>query len=389
MIRLRPLLLTSVAVAGLIAAAQAAETKGGGDGIPVTVATALRQDLPVYLTGIGTVQAGNSVAIHAQVDGQLTKIAFTEGQEVKAGDVLAQIDPRSYQAALDQALARKDRDQALLDNARQDVERYQGLADQNYISRQQLDNAKSLVAQHEADVKGDQAAIAAARIQLEYTTIRTPIEGRVGIRQVDVGNILHGSSGMEGGGGHSPPGGSSDTLVVITQHHPIAVLFTLPQDQLPLVRQALAKEKPEVDVYDRNGAHSLDKGRLLVVDNQIDNATSTIRLKALMPNKGETLWPGQYVSARLQVGTHAKPVTIPGTALLRGEQGEYVYVIQDDSSVAVRKVTSGAVLGDVVEIQSGLEAGENVVADGQYRLKPGSKVTASHTKTFAVAETGR
>lgn len=340
--------------------------------IPVSATPASRRDLPVYLTGIGAVQAYNTVSVHPQVDGQLVKVTFSEGQDVKTGDVLAQIDPRTYQAALDQANAKRTQDEALLDNARLDVTRYAGLVEKNYISRQQLDATRALVAQYEAAVKGDEAAIHSAEIQLGFTTVRSPIDGRVGIRQIDMGNILHADS---------PSGGSSETLVVVTQLHPIAVVFTLNQDDLPRLLQIKSKGKPEVVVFGRDGGAVLGQGRLEVVDNQIDQTTSTVKLKAVFPNTNGGLWPGQFVNARVLVDNRNAVVSVPATALQRGDSGEFVYVVKNDGSVDRRPVVAGAIYNDVAEIVQGIADGEVVVTSGQYRLKAGAKVAVTLTKT--------
>ena len=340
--------------------------------IPVSAAAASRRDVPVFLTGIGAVQAYNTVSVHPQVDGQLVKVTFSEGQEVKTGDVLAQIDPRTYQAALDQAKAKRTQDEALLANARLDVTRYAGLVEMNYISRQQLDATRALVAQYEAAVKGDEAAIHAAEVQLGFTTIRSPIDGRVGIRQIDMGNILHADS---------PSSGSSETLVVVTQLHPIAVVFSLNQDDLPRLLQIKSKGKPEVVVFGRDGGAELGKGLLEVVDNQIDPTSSTVKLKAIFPNTNGAMWPGQFVNARVLVENHNAVVSVPATAIQRGDKGEFVYVVKDDGSVDRRAIVSGAVHNDVAEVIQGIADGELVVTAGQYRLKAGSKVAVTQAKT--------
>ena len=372
-----PVLLLSVLALLGAGAAQAADGTGSPVAIPVSTAPAVLRDVPVYLSGIGAVQAYNTVAIHPQVDGQLLKVLFTEGQDVQAGQPLAQIDPRPFQAALDQANAKRSQDVALLDNAKRDVDRYGALVERNYISRQQLDNARAQVAQLQAAVQGDDAAIQSARIQLGYTTIRAPIDGRAGLRQVDAGNIVHASGGD---GGHS---GGVDTLVVLTQQHPMAVVFALNQEDLPRLLPSAAQGKPEVTVFGKDSTQALDTGRLAVVDNQIDPTSGTVRLKAIFPNKDSHLWPGQFVTARVLVATQGAAVTVPATAVLRGDQGEYVYVVNAANVVDTRPVQSGPSHGDVVVIQRGLSQGEEVVRDGQFRLKPGAKVAVDRTKTAA------
>jgi len=374
--------------------AYAAKALGAdGPAVPVGAATAERRDVPVYLQGIGTVQAFNTVAIHPQAEGQLVKVAFTEGQEVHAGDLLAQIDPRPYQAALDQAVAKKAQDEALLANAKLDVQRYAGLVEKNYVARQQLDTTRAQAAQLEAAAKGDEAAIQAARIQLGYTTIRSPIDGRAGIRQVDQGNIVHsfssgGSTGGSGSGsggssssGSGSSGGNSDALVVIAQLHPISVIFTLPQEELPRLLQANAKGKLGVAVFGRAGGDALDQGQLEVIDNQIDPATGTVRLKATLPNKNGLLWPGQFVNAKLLLDTRAQSVTVPDTAIQRGAQGDYVFIVRDDHTVESRTVVTGTLHDGTAEVLQGLTEGETVVASGHYRLRPGIKVAIETANT--------
>jgi multidrug efflux system membrane fusion protein len=340
--------------------------------VPVTTAVATTRALPIYLEGVGAIQAFRSVSIHPQVDGLLLQAAFTEGQQVHAGDLLGQIDPRSYQAALNQALAKKAEDEALLANARRDIQRSAPLVEKQFISTQVYDTQIAKAAQLEAAVKGDEAAIEATRIQLGYTAIRSPIEGRAGIRQIDPGNILHGS----GPGG--PSGGSgADTLVVITQLHPISVVFTLSQDELPHLVAAQALGPVTVAVFGRKGGEALDQGRLEVIDNQVDPTTGMVRIKATLPNGRDLLWPGQFVNAKLLVETHPQAVMVPATAVQRGNQGETVFVAKPDGTVESRKIITGALDGEQAEILQGVAAGETVVTAGHYRLRPGIKVTAS------------
>ena len=339
--------------------------------VPVTATSVVRRDLPVYVTGVGAVQAFYTVAVHPQVDGQLVKVQFSEGQDVRTGDVLAQIDPRPFQAVLDQVSAKKAQDQALLANARLDVDRYASLVEKNYISRQQLDATRSLVAQYEAAVKGDEAAVRTAEIQLGYTTIRSPLDGRVGIRQIDSGNIVHADSS----------GNGADTLVVITQLHPIAVVFTLNQDELPRLLQAKAKGKPEVTVVGRDGGAPLDQGQLEVIDNQIDATTGPVRLKAVFANKAGTLWPGQFVNARVLVDRRRDALILPATSIQHGDGGDFVYVVKGADNVETRPVKVGTTYGDGAEILDGIADGEVVVTSGHYRLKPGVRVAATLTKT--------
>lgn len=335
-------------------------------GIRVDTAAARRADVPLYASGLGTVQAFYTVTITPRVDGQLLKVAFTEGQDVKKGALLAQIDPRPYQAALEQAQAMRDKDQATLENAKRDLERYETLAPQDLASKQTVDTQRALVAQTAAQIKADQAAIDNARTQLDYTTIASPIDGRTGIRQVDPGNNVH----------------ASDTagIVVVTQVHPISVVFTLPEEQLPAVNAALARGAVEVTALSRDGRTELDRGTLSLVDNQIDQTTGTVKLKATFPNPHDALWPGEFVNAKALLETRKSQVVIPGTAVQRGPDGVFTYVVRPDSTVEARKLKVGDESGDIVAVDSGLNDGEQVVTSNQYRLQPDAKVrTGSDT----------
>ncbi len=344
----------------------------GPRSVPVSVAVASRRDMPQWLDGLGTVQAYYTVTVRPQVDGQLQSVAFTEGQEVHAGDLLAQIDPRSYQAALDQAQAKKAQDQAQLANARVDLARYAGLVTKHYVTQQQYDTTRALVNQLEATVLGDGAAVESARVQLGYTTIRAPISGRVGIRQIDPGNIVHASD--------------ANGIVVLSQMHPISVLFPLPQDELPRVVRAMAAGPLEVVAASRDGKDMLDRGTLELVDNQIDPATGTVKLKATMPNGQGVLWPGQFVDARLLVGTLHQVVTVPATAVLHGQQSTYAYVVKPDHTVEARTVTAAPAGGDFTVIESGIADGETVVTAGQYRLQQGARVEVDTAATAPAAK---
>lgn len=356
-----------VAVGGLWALFHpgSAETSKGsaaatGPTVPVTAARSSRQNVPIYLQGLANVQAFNAVTIKPQVDGQLRQIAFKEGQEVHAGDLLAQIDPRTYQATLDLALAKKAQDQAQLANARTDLARYTGLVEKNYVSRQQLDTTHSLVNQLEAAVQGDEASIENARVMLGYTTIKSPIDGRAGIRQVDAGNIVHAS---DAGG-----------IVAITQIRPISVLFSLPEDSVTRILLAMNAAPLKVVALSRDGKKQLDEGTLEVIDSQIDQTTGMVRLKATLPNKKGTLWPGQFVNARLQVGTLAQALTIPVDAVKRGPQGAFAFVVKPDSTVDIRQLDLGETSEGMVVVQGGIAEGEPVVTEGQYRLEQGTRV---------------
>jgi len=333
--------------------------------VPVQAATAARGDVPVYLTGLGTVQAYNTVTVRSRVDGELQKVAFTEGQEVKAGDVLAQIDPRPFQAALDQAVAKKAQDQANLENAKVDLQRYAELATRNFATKQQTDTQRAMVAQLTAQIQGDQAAIDNARTQLGYTTITSPIDGRTGIRLVDQGNIVHAT---DAGG-----------LVVITQLQPISAIFTLPEAQLAAVRaaqQAAGKGSSGVSVVaqSRDGKTQLAEGALALVDNQIDQSTGTIRLKATFPNKDEALWPGQFINVRLLARIEHGAVTVPAAAVQRGPDGLYAYVVAPDGTAQKRAIDVGQIAEGKAVIAKGVEAGERVVTAGQYRVQEGARL---------------
>jgi multidrug efflux system membrane fusion protein len=335
--------------------------------VPVTIATATTKDVPVYLTGLGTAQAFNTVTIRTQVDGQLQKIAFREGQEVKTGDLLAQIDPRPYQAALAQATAKKAQDEALLANAKHNLERDQNLVRRDFTSQQTYDTDKTLVDQLTAEVQGDAAAIDQAQVQLGFTRITSPIDGRTGILLLDVGNIVHATD--------------STGIVVVTQLKPISVLFTLPEDQLPEVQQAMRSGTLPVTALDAGDKDVLGTGKLMLVDNEIDTSTGTIRLKASFPNDRESLWPGQFVNVRLLVRTERNAVTVPSTAVQRGAQGLYAYVLEPDRRVQLRWLDVGMIANDEAVITKGITAGEQVVTDGQSRLEPGTLMAAHADST--------
>ncbi|CAH2600005.1 multidrug efflux pump membrane fusion protein MdtA [Rhodovastum atsumiense] len=339
---------------------------GPADIIPVLVAPAGRQDVPIYLEGLGTVQASATVTVRAMVDGPLLEVRFREGQDVRAGDVLARIDPRTYQAALDQAIAKKKQDEAQLANARLDAARYAKLASTNFISAQQADTARAQVAQLEAQVQSDQAQIDSARTQLSYTTITAPIEGRVGFRQVDAGNIVR--------------AGDQTGLAVITTLRPILVQFTLPQQALAQVAAAMAEGPAEVLAVPQDTAPVptrpvLDRGVLTVLDNQVDAATGTIRLRARFPNERLALWPGAFVTARLKVETLRDTTVVPPVAVQRGPQGPYVYVANANDTASRRLVKVGHEDMLLAVVTEGLAPGEQVVVDGASRLTDGAKIS--------------
>ena len=336
------------------------ESTGHSPPVPVSVRKAVRRDVPVYLFGLGTVQAYNTVTARAQVDGQITDVLFKEGQEVKSGDVLVKIDPRSYQATLDQALAKKTQDQAQLDNARRDLQRYTMLLQKNSIASQQVDTAQALVAQLEAIVKGDEASIERANIDLGYTTIKSPLSGRTGMRLVDSGNIVHTND--------------ATGLVTITQTRPIAILFTLPQDTLPKVVKAMGEGALPVVALSRDGQQQFDSGELTLIDNAIDQATGTIRLKATLPNSAESLWPGQFVTSRLHISTLRNVLTVVVEAVQNSPDGSYAYRIKSDGTIERCKLKLGLVTADTAVVEEGLEEDNIVVTSGHSRLLPGVKI---------------
>lgn len=333
--------------------------------MPVMVATASKGDINVVLTALGNVTPINNVTVKTRVDGQLVRLAFTEGQTVKAGDLLAEIDPRTYQAQLAQAEGQLARDTALLKNARLDLQRYQTLLAQDSIAKQQVDTQAALVRQYEGTVKLDQGNVDNARVQLSYTRITAPVSGRVGLRQVDPGNIVHASD--------------TNGIVVITQIDPITVLYSIPEDNLPKVMPRLqaglkSNERLPVEAWDRAQTTVLAHGVLMTVDNTIDNTTGTVKLRAQFPNQNAALFPNQFVNVRMRVDTLHDVVIVPGAAIQRGTQGTFVYVVGDDSKVTLRVVKLGVTEGDRVSVAQGLNAGERVVIDGADKLRDGAPV---------------
>lgn len=343
--------------------------------VPVTAGVAEARDMPVYVRGIGTVQAYRTVTIKSRVDGQIVAVDFTEGQEVKAGDLLFRIDPRPFQAALAQATANKEKDEAQLASAQADLQRYAQLVGSGFQTRQSYENQQGLVAQLQAAVKADQAQIETAQLNLGYTEIRAPIDGRTGARLVDEGNLVRASD--------------NTSLVTITQLRPIYVSFTVPQSELDRIRRNQANGPLEVLADSQGGQEQRAAGRLTLIDNQVDQATGTIRLKATFDNRDEALWPGEFVNARLVVAVDKDAVTVPAQTVLRGPNGPYLYVIKPDLTVEMRPVAVSEVEHGVAEIASGLSAGERVVVDGQYRLAQGSRVQIQESAAPAAQDTAR
>jgi len=347
----------------------AAGAKGAGPGgpnamgnfvVPVVTATATRGDLPVFFNGLGNVTAFNTVTVRSRVDGQIVKISFVEGQYVKEGDSLIEIDPRPYQVQQEQAEGQLAKDQAQLHDAQIDYERYKQLYQEGVIAKQQLDTQQAAVGTSEGAIKADQAAIDSAKLQIVYCHITAPISGRIGLRLVDIGNIIHATD--------------TNGLLVLTQLQPISVIFTLPQDQLPQVMAKMRQGTLAVETYDRDNTTKLATGKLLTIDNQIDTTTGTYKLKAVFDNSKNELFPNQFVNVHLLVDTKKNIVLVPTTAILRGAQGTYVFAVASDNTVKVRNVTLAETTGGVTGITSGLGAGDVVVTDGQDKLQDGSKV---------------
>ncbi len=340
--------------------------------VPVTTSIAVKRDFPMYLSGIGSVQAFNTVTVRVRVDGEIQKIAFTEGQDVAAGDLLAQIDPRPFQAQLAQAEAQKARDEAQLANAKRDSGRSNRLVGQGYATQQTVDTQNSSVAALEAAIKGDQAQIDFAKVQLDYTRIVAPIAGRTGIRLVDQGNVVHAAD--------------STGLVMITQVEPISVIFTLPEDSYDAVAEGIkAAGKPlSVSAFSRdNAAKPRAEGTLLLMNNQIDRATATLQMKATFPNTDHALWPGLFVNARLLLSMQTG-VVVPFSAVQRGPEGLYAYVVKDDVA-KIQPITVAKTQDALALIASGLSEGDRVVTDGQYKLRAGSHVIEQAAAKTAAA----
>lgn len=340
--------------------AQADKPRGPAP-IPVKIASVETSDFPVYLTGLGTVQGFNTVVVRTRVDGQIDRIAFTEGQIVKQGDLLAQIDPRPFQAALDQAKAKKAQDEANIANANLDLQRYTKLGE--FATKQQTDTQRSTVQQLTAQIAADDAAISNAQTQLDYTTVKAPLAGVVGFRQVDQGNIVNAST--------------QTGIVTIAQIEPIAVIFTVPEQHLVDINAQLAKNPLEVDAYTSDGKRLLTKGTLSVVNNTVDTTSGTIRLKAVFDNKDHVLWPGLSISTRLLVTTLQNATVVPDDAVQHGADGLYAFAVGADSKAEVRKIKVGRSIDGRTVIEDGLTPGDRVIVAGQYKVQPGSVVASA------------
>ena len=342
--------------------------KGGGRGgqgrgqmsIPVAVAKVDVRDMPVILSGLGSVEAYNTVAVKTRIDGQLVQVAFREGQEVKEGDLLAEIDPRPYQVQLSQAEATLFKDQSALKDAKVNLDRFQQLYKDGVIPKQQLDTQDSLVGQLEGAVRADQAQVDNVKLNLVYTRITAPVSGRVGLRQIDVGNIVHAAD----------PNG----LLIITQLQPISVIFNLPQDELPEVSKHMQKGRLSVDAYSRDDQTKIATGTLLTIDNQIDTTTGTGKLKAIFDNRDRSLWPNQFVNVHLLLEVRKNNVVVPAAAIQRGPQGTYVFAVKPDKTAEMRPVTVAFSEGNFSAITKGVNQGDLVVTDGQDKLQPGTHV---------------
>jgi multidrug efflux system membrane fusion protein len=335
---------------------------------PIVAGIVAQHDVPIYLTGVGTVIAYNTDVVRAQIQGQIISINFTEGQTVHAGDLLAQIDPRPYQAQIDQYTGNLERDQAQLINAQANLKRYTELGDKGWATPQLVETQQAQVGELQAAIKADNALIDAAKVQLSYTRLTSPIDGVAGIRQIDVGNIISPSN--------------TNGLVVVTQLHPISLIFTLPETSLPQIeqQQQITKTPLTVLAYTQDDTTKLDQGVLGLVNNEILQTTGSIQLKANFPNTSNRLWPGQLVNARLLLNTRHNGLTVPAAVVQQGTTGSYAYVVNPDDTVAIRPIKVAQISDGQALIDSGLEANEQVVVDGQYKLQPGTRVTMLHGK---------
>jgi multidrug efflux system membrane fusion protein len=379
--RKRPIILAAllVAIGGGFAAMQFYEASEPADAavpvpaVPVVAGKVAQHDVPIYLTGVGTVIAYNTVLVSSQIQGKIVSINFTEGQKVSSGDLLAQIDPRPYQAQIDQMSANRDLAQAQLVNAQANLDRYTPLLAKGFATPQLVDTQKAQVEQLKASIKADEALIQAAQVNLSYTRLTSPIDGVTGIRQVDIGNVI------------SPA--NTNGVVVVTQLEPISLIFTLPETVLLQIQQQQEKTKAPLAViaYNQDNTIKLDEGSLALINNQIVQTTGSIQLKANFPNRTHRLWPGELINARLLLDTRHKGLTVPESVVQQGPNGAYAYVINPDTSVEVRPIKVAQISDGQALIDSGLEANEQVVVDGQYRLQAGTRVTILHGKAAAEA----
>jgi membrane fusion protein, multidrug efflux system len=345
--------------------AQKSAASGRAPAVPVTIAPVVKADFPVYLTGLGTVQGFNTVLVRTRVDGQIDKIAFTEGQLVNQGDLLVHIDPRPFQAALDQAKAKKAQDEANLGNATLDLQRYTKLGE--FATKQQTDTQRSTVAQLTAQIAADDAAISNAQTQFDYTNVKAPISGVAGLRQVDVGNIVNAST--------------QTGIVTIAQIEPIAVIFTAPEEQLPYINEAQSAQPLRVIALTTDGKKTLSEGLLSVVNNQVDTTSGTVRLKAVFDNRNHALWPGQSVSTRLLLKTLKDATVVPEDAIQHGTNGLYAYIVNQDNKAELRKVKVSQSIDGRSVIDDGLSPGQQVITGGQYKVQPGTLVSTAVAST--------
>jgi membrane fusion protein, multidrug efflux system len=368
--------LICAALAGCSRSEKNAKASGPPPAVPVGVAEVQQRDFPVYLTGLGSVLAFNTVALKSRIDGQIMHVNFQEGQEVKQGELLIQIDPRPYEVALQTAQANLQRDEAQLNNAKVQFERMKALYAGGVIAKQDLDTQEASFGQYAGTIAADKAAIENAKLNLTYTRITSPINGRIGLRQVDIGNYVQASA--------------TTPMVIITQMHPIAVDFTLPEDQLQSVRQRMHQGTLEVDVYSRDDQTKLSTGKLLTIDNQIDQTTGTAKLKAVFDNPDNNLWPNQFVNVHLLLETRKNALTMPASAIQRGPQGTFTYMVDANNKVQVQPVQIALAQGSTVVIASGVQPGDKVVTDGQEKLQPGTRVSvqapANQSRNPQVAE---
>jgi multidrug efflux system membrane fusion protein len=355
------------------ASAQAAQqgqgngSASGGRVVPVQIARAVRRDLPIWLEGLGTVAPVQQVTVRAQVDGRLDRVLFKEGQAVKRGDVLAQIDPRPFTVQLHQAQGALARDRASYETAKKNYERYKELHEQQLVAMQQVEQYQAQMGEAAGAMKIDEAQVEAAQLQLDYAQVKSPLDGVTGVRQVDAGNLVHSSD----------PNG----IVVIAAIDPAAVVFTLPQDRLAQVAAAQAKGEVKVEVWNRDGSQKIAEGALSVIDNQINQTTATLRMKALVPNPNRALWPNAFVKTRILVETREHALVVPSVAVQHGPQGTFVYIVGHDTTAEMKPVTVALDSGDVTVIEKGISEGDQVVVEGQNQLRPGSKVAAPVAKT--------